>query len=83
MEKIIKEYYCDYCGKKCKHTEFILPEYRRIETMDKSGNILKTENIIKNISKDICPECQEKIVALLGLMESVNIVKGLTEINFK
>lgn len=26
MEKISKSYYCDYCGERCEHTEFILPE---------------------------------------------------------
>ena len=26
MEKISKSYFCDYCGERCAHTEFILPE---------------------------------------------------------
>ena len=78
MEKISKSYYCDYCGERCAHTEFILPEKGEdnIEwAKDKFGNKIMPFHYPNIFSKqvDICPSCQNTIARIVNLMRYVNI----------
>lgn len=62
--KQIDAYYCDYCGKECEHTpEFVLPVLFPSEE--------RGRRTINPVKKDVCPECQKKIAALLGLTDRV------------
>lgn len=77
--KQIDTYYCDYCGKECEHTpEFVLPSLEPIKEYAKSSNGVKVAEFIvgENIcskQKDICPECQKKIISLLNLTNRVTL----------
>ena len=78
MEKVSKTYYCDYCGKECAHTDFILPEKGEDnveEVKDFHGNKIKSFRYPNIISKqvDICPACQNTIARLINVMRYVNI----------
>lgn len=76
--KQIDTYYCDYCGKECKHTpEFVLPSSRTVDHYATNSMGVKlakfeTEKVISK-QKDICPECQKNIVALSGLVPRVSL----------
>lgn len=78
MEKILKSYYCDYCGKRCAHTEFVLPEKGEdnVEWIkDGLGNKIQPIHYPNILSKqvDICPSCQTTIARIVNLMRYVNI----------
>lgn len=80
--KQIDTYYCDYCGKECEHTpEFVLPEKALEDFLFSESLRFKS---IKPKQKDICPDCQEKIIILLALMDKVKLGKsiGQMEITF-
>lgn len=78
MEKISKSYYCDYCGERCEHTEFVLPEKGEdnIEWIkDGLGNKIQPIYYPNILSKqvDICPSCQNIIARIVNLIRYVNI----------
>ena len=78
MEKVSKSYFCDYCGKGCTHTEFILPEKGEdiVEYVkDRIGNKIMSLYHTNILSKqvDICPSCQNTIARIVNLMRYVNI----------
>lgn len=78
MEKVSKTYYCDYCGKECAHTEFILPEKGEdnvVWVKDNFGHKVMRHRYPNILSKqvDICPACQNTIARLVGVMRFVNI----------
>jgi len=70
-----KQYYCDYCGKECEHTENIMvPEMVPVNAVNKQGIVLiKGGHVLKHVQKDVCVSCQEKINFLLKLMPRVDI----------
>lgn len=56
----IEEYFCDYCGEKCEHTDFVVPEEKSIKA---HGLTSETElRGICEIHKDICPKCQKRLL---------------------
>lgn len=72
MKKIkqieIEKYYCEYCGKECNHTEYIVPSFIEIKiNSEMIGNKFET---LEPKQVDICPTCQNKIAIMLN-----NIVK--------
>ena len=78
MEKISKSYFCDYCGERCAHTEFILPEKGEDNVewaKDRFGNKIMPFHYPNILSKqvDICPSCQNTIARIVNLMRYVNI----------
>ena len=78
VEKISKSYYCDYCGERCAHTEFILPEKGEDNVewaKDRFGNKIMPFHYPNILSKqvDICPSCQNTIARIVNLMRYVNI----------
>lgn len=80
--KQIDTYYCDYCGIECEHTpEFVIPEMKLEDFL--FPNSLKFK-VIKAKQKDICSECQKKIISLLALMNKVKIEESISgmEITF-
>ena len=70
--KQIDTYYCDYCGKECEHTEFVMPygEEKVEYAKDRYGNKIMpchyTEPIAKN--RDICIDCQKRIINLMKVL---------------
>ena len=74
MEKI--QYYCDYCGKKCEHTDFIIPEQERcVEWIrDREGHKIQSFNRFDIVEKrvDICKTCQSAIARIIDLMRYAN-----------
>lgn len=77
MKKIkqIDTYYCDYCGIECEHTpEFVLPEMELEDFLVPNSFKFK---VIKAKQKDICPECQKKIISLLPLMNKVKLGESI------
>ena len=78
VEKISKSYFCDYCGERCAHTEFILPEKGEDNVewaKDRFGNKIMPFHYPNILSKqvDICPSCQNTIARIVNLMRYVNI----------
>ena len=78
MEKISKSYFCDYCGERCEHTEFVLPEKGEdnVEWIkDGLGNKIQPIYYPNIFSKqvDICPSCQNTIARIVNLIRYVNI----------
>lgn len=73
----IEEYFCDYCGQKCEHTDFVVPE---IEQITVPFNITTRPYATH---KDICPKRQEKIAMLLKLVPNTDIEDGIFEINWR
>lgn len=73
MKKVEEKYFCDYCGEKCEHTDFVVPE---IEQVTEPFNIMTRPYATH---KDICPKCQEKIAMLLKL----NLKDNIFEINWR
>ena len=70
--KQIDTYYCDYCGKECEHTTFVIPERTdncEYATDFKGNKLIKFDfpTMIAK-SKDICPDCQNKIATLLSTL---------------
>lgn len=77
----IEEYFCDYCGKKCSHTDFVVPEEKKIECY--IAGIKNVTSEMCETHKDICPKCQKKIVNLLKLVPNVEFKNNATcEIKF-
>lgn len=76
--KQIDTYYCDYCGKECKHTpEYVLPSQETIYAKNHTGNtVLRFDNpnYIEAVQKDICPECQKQIAKLVNLLHYADFV---------
>lgn len=70
-------YCCDYCGKECEHTDYILPviEIDTEYAKDGYGNKLAKLNIDKVVPRqvDICPECQETIARLTRIMKYADV----------
>ena len=77
MEKISKSYYCDYCGEKCEHTEFIVPEREIcVEWIrDREGNKIQSFDRFDIVEKrvDICKTCQNTMARIADLMRYANI----------
>ena len=64
MKKII----CDYCGKESDNTtEYTFPDYVVYEAKDYNDNVLCKfwTNDIQDSTKDVCPDCRNKIASLL------------------
>lgn len=85
MKIVTEECFCDFCGNKCDDTTFVFPVVSSIGAKDKNGYTLKVfGKTIKAVQKNVCPECQEKIIHLLSLINGTTINKdGTLEISFK
>ena len=73
MKKVkeLSTYYCDYCGKECKHTDITLPslEYEAEYVMNDGVKLAEfSREILEIKQKDVCPECQKEIAKFLRLM---------------
>lgn len=71
MKKVI----CDYCNKESDNmAQYVLPDYATYEAKDSKGNIVCkiTRNKVCSITRDVCPDCAKKIIALLQLVPKVN-----------
>lgn len=73
MKKIrkVEEYYCDYCGEKCTHTKFVIPE--RINSSVQIAGIKTSFEENYCTTKDICPKCQEKIIMLMIMLPKMRV----------
>ena len=70
--KQIDTYYCDYCGKECEHTMFVIPERKdncEYVTDFKGNKLIKFDfPTVTAKSKDNCSDCQNKIATLLSTL---------------
>ncbi|MDD4370967.1 MAG: hypothetical protein PHD56_07835 [Anaerostipes sp.] len=57
--KTIESYRCDFCGKECEHTEYVLPTIS--QNVVKEGNIATFYNDIEPVQCDLCEACQKKV----------------------
>lgn len=75
MKKVI----CDYCGSENENIkEYIFPSREHISAKDRMGNvpIIRCGYKMEDKKKDVCPECQKKIAALLNLVPRMEIRNG-------
>lgn len=73
----MKKYYCDCCGKECKHTPKIVMPHNNIETFNVMGGGRTLANLIKEKlsieSIDLCEECQIKIAYVSDYLQYFSI----------
>ncbi len=79
--KIIDTYFCNYCGNEIKTSmPFIVPSLEPIHKYAIKNGVRRFNFIVdrevKPVQKDICPECQMKIAALLRLSHIFEINKN-------
>lgn len=51
MKKVEERYYCDFCGKECKHTpQYVFPWL--------------TQSVARDVQMDLCNECRDKVACM-------------------
>ena len=63
--KQIDTYYCDFCGKECEHTDFVIPAKESIYAQKNGIKLAKFGEMVVPNAADICPECQTKMAYVM------------------
>ena len=63
--KQIDTYYCDFCGKECEHTDFVIPVKESIYVEKSEIKLAKFGEMVVPKTADICPECQTKMAYVM------------------
>jgi hypothetical protein len=51
MKKVEEKYFCDYCGEKCVHTDFVVPEIEQSLSTLRQDHIQLTKIFVLSVRK--------------------------------
>lgn len=85
MEKQLVKYECDFCGRECNKSDYIIPVYdtETFIAKNSSGSKVAKFDKTKIISQrvDVCPMCEKTLAEMINLSRFVNVADLETAID--